>query len=121
VLNSLLSTIIPVLEDFQRLIDVEGHTFLGLGMDRYAHFFLVFFVTSAFTFFRRQKLGMFFMLFLIFLKEIIDLGIVYYYEPIPARILLDSTIDFVIGLCGLVSAYFFFKFYRRIDPECSKS
>ena len=109
-----MGTFITFIETMQKPFDLRGYYFLGLELDRYAHFFLAVIVFLIFSKFKKRKLGIIVVVSLVFLKEIIDLGVVYYHEPIKADIWMDTSIDILLGLFGLVFAIKLSHFKSKI-------
>ena len=85
----------------QKPLNLDGYYFLGIGLDRYFHLFLAFTLCLLFFRFGKLRLGVFVVLILVLLKEVVDLGVIYYYEPIKADKWLDSSIDLLLGFLGV--------------------
>src|SRR5688572_21765688 len=108
--------IVILLEGFQKLIDLEKTEFLGVGLDRYAHFGIICFLAFMLFYLRRPKWAVGLATFLIIAKEVLDLSVLVFYEPIRNEQYRDSVLDVLIGLGGLVFAYLVFKAYRKMRP-----
>ncbi len=96
----MLSQLIHFLEDLQQKIDFEGYLF-DIAFDRWAHFIIAFLLMIFFTRLKRPIVGILVVVFAAFLKAFIDLGIIYYYEPIQLKFWLDSIYDVLVGLLGI--------------------
>ncbi len=96
--------IVSFIESFQKAIDLEKIEFLGIALDRYAHFGIIFFIALAIFYFKRPKVALAASIFLILGKEILDLSVILYYEPISQAQYIDSGYDLVAGALGLLSA-----------------
>jgi hypothetical protein len=89
------------LSEIQKATDVEHLHILGIGLDKFLHLFICSSLVIAFVFFNKKNIGLVFVSFLIFFKEFFDLGIIYYFAPIPWASFSDSLIDIAVGFLGM--------------------
>ena len=100
------------IEKLQSLMPLESYSFLGISLDRFGHFFIPFFMILIFDRFDRLKPGIWISGFLVLLKEVMDLYVVWTYNDLRRVFILDSTIDFSIGIFAMTLA-FGLAWYRR--------
>ena len=97
--------IVKIIEAFQRRIDVDRIQVFGMGLDRYAHFSVVFILSFVLFYFRRPRFVILISLGIIILKEILDFIPLIYYNDIRSEHLLDSGIDIGVGILALYSSF----------------
>ncbi|MDA0194294.1 MAG: hypothetical protein O2887_04395 [Bacteroidetes bacterium] len=64
--------------------------------------------------FKRPLAGVLVVAFAAFLKEFIDLGIVYYYEPIQLKFWMDSFFDVLTGFLGIGAGFLVQPYFIRL-------
>jgi len=107
--------VIRFLENVQMRLDFENQYWLGIDVSHWAHFFVAFLIMTLLLKLKRPLLGVVLVVLVAFLKELIDLGVIYYYEPIQAKFWLDSSFDIFLGFLGIATGFMvptFFKTYK---------
>jgi len=91
------------IESFQRWLNLEGQSLLGIGLDRYAHFGLSFVTWIIFQQLGRQRTGLVVVLTLIIGKELLDGRVLAHYNDFRWIFVRDMLWDTFAGLAGLLS------------------
>ena len=105
----MLRQLINFLEGLQGKINLEGYFLLGVELDRWAHFIIAFLVVTVFIKLKKPKTGIIIVVVLALLKEMVDLGIIYYYEPVVLKFWLDSIYDVLLGFLGIATSLLVFR------------
>ena len=92
---------VAFVESLQSYLDLEESWFLGIRADQWAHFAISFLWTYLALKFKRPVLGVVLLIVLMVLKEINDLGMILYYEPLRSEFWLDTFYDLLSGLAGI--------------------
>ncbi|RME15660.1 MAG: hypothetical protein D6797_06195 [Bdellovibrio sp.] len=95
-----MKSIILAIEAFQKRIDLEKFSLWGISLDRYAHFLVGASLWLLFRGFFSMKKAIFLLACVLLFKEVLDLGVILYYEPINSSQWTDSFWDLGLGIGG---------------------
>lgn len=97
----------------QKDLEIERIYFLGIGLDKFVHFFMCFSLVIIFIKFNKRRLGIALVLTVATMKELIDLAASAHYGPITRSVWRDTTIDLTVDFLGVLTAVLAVRYWYR--------